>query len=80
MVVKSLFESAGIPFLTEGEVMNELFPVDTMVTLFNPHYMVAFKVPKEHAQEARDLLEARFDESELNETAQESSREDESAS
>ena len=67
LVVKSLLESASIPFLTEGEVMNELFPADTMVTLFNPHYMVAFKVPKEQAQEARDLLSAQFDEKEISE-------------
>ena len=64
LVVKSLLESASIPYRTEGEVMNELFPANTMVTLFNPHYVVAFKVPKEHAEEARDLLSARFDENE----------------
>ena len=65
LVVKSLLESADIPFITEGEVMNELFPADTMVTLFNPQYMVSFNVPKDYAQEARDLIGARFDENEL---------------
>ena len=57
-VVKSLLEGAEIPFFTEGEVMNELFPADTMVTVFNPHFAVAFKVPEERAEEAKALLSA----------------------
>jgi hypothetical protein len=60
-VVKSLLEGAGIPYLTEGEVLNELFPTDTMVTLFTRHAAVIFKVPASRAEEAHGLLEGKID-------------------
>ena len=60
-VVKSLLDGAEIPYFTEGEVLNELFPADTMVTLFTRHPVVAFKVPASRAEEARGLLGGEVD-------------------
>ena len=60
-VVKSLLDGAEIPYLTEGEVLNELFPADTMVTFFTRHPVVAFKVPVSRAEEARGLLGGEVD-------------------
>lgn len=56
-VVKSLLRGAEIPFLTEGEAINRLFPSEFHTTVFEgDHPVVHFAVPVDRAEEARALL------------------------
>ena len=58
-VIKSLLQSAGIPFHVEGEAMMNLYPSDLLGPIMgNPAGEVRFLVPEERAQEARQLLTA----------------------
>ena len=57
-VVKSLLRAAGIPFLTEGESLDQLFPSEFHTTLIEgDHPAVRFLVPLSRAEEARALLD-----------------------
>jgi hypothetical protein len=57
-IVKSLLESAGIPYLTRGEDEYDAFRGAFRGTIFNPHGRpVAFLVPVSMAKEARLLLQ-----------------------
>jgi hypothetical protein len=57
-IVKSLLESAGIPYLTRGEDEYDAFRGAFRGTVFNPRGRpVAFLVPASMAQEARLLLQ-----------------------
>jgi putative signal transducing protein len=56
-IIKSLLESAGIPYLTHGEDQYDAFRGAFRGTVFSPHGRpVAFLVPASMAQEARLLL------------------------
>ncbi len=56
-VIKSLLQSAGIPFETDGEAMLNLFPSDLLgPVLSRPRGEVRFYVPESRAEEARELL------------------------
>ena len=60
-VIKSLLDSASIPFITAGESMTNLFPSDALgPMLHTPHGQVEFLVPAVHETAARAMLE-RFD-------------------
>ncbi len=66
-VIKSLLQSAEIPFETDGEAMLNLFPSDLLGPVLNrPRGEVRFHVPEDRAEEARELLtEAPLDAAEL---------------
>ncbi len=56
-VIKSVLQSAEIPFETDGEAMMNLFPSDLLgPVLSRPRGEVRFHVPESRAEEARDLL------------------------
>jgi hypothetical protein len=56
-VIKSLLQSADIPFETDGEAMMDLFPSDMLgPVLSRPRGEVQFYVPESRAEEARELL------------------------
>ena len=58
-VVKSLLRGAEIPFLTEGESLDRLFPSELHITMTpgsEGHRAVHFLVPESRAEEARALL------------------------
>ena len=58
-VIKSLLRSAEIPFLTEGESLDRLFPSELHMTMtpgHEGHRAVHFLVPESRADEARALL------------------------
>ncbi len=58
-VIKSLLQSAEIPFETDGEAMLNLFPSDLLgPVLSRPRGEVRFSVPEPHEAEARELLAA----------------------
>ena len=57
-IVKSLLESAGIPYFTRGEDQYDAFRGAFRGTIFNPRGRpVAFLVPVDMAEEARLLLQ-----------------------
>ena len=57
-VIKSLLESAGIPFVSPGEGLTNLFPSDALgPMLHEPHGQVEFLVPAAHETTARAMLE-----------------------
>ena len=57
-IIKSLFEGAGIPYLTRGEDQYDAFRGAFRGTVFNPHGRpVVFLVPATMAEEARLLLQ-----------------------
>ncbi len=59
-VIKSLLESAEIPFETDGEAMMNLYPSDLLGPLFSgARGEVGFFVPESQAAAARELLAAR---------------------
>jgi len=56
-IIKSLLESAGIPYLIHGEDQYDAFRGAFRGTVFSPHGRpVAFLVPASMAEEARLLL------------------------
>ncbi len=56
-VIKSLLQSADIPYRTEGEAMMNLFPSDLLGRVMSrPGAEVAFLVPADRVEEARELL------------------------
>jgi hypothetical protein len=56
-VIKSLFEGAGIPYLTRGEDQYDAFRGAFRGTVFSPYGRpVVFLVPASIAEEARLLL------------------------
>ncbi len=56
-VIKSLLQSAEIPFETDGEAMMNLFPSDLLGrTMSRPGAEVSFEVPENYADQARELL------------------------
>lgn len=56
-VLKSVLEGAEIPYVTEGEVMMNLFPSQALGPLFSKSAPeMRFKVPADRAEEARQLL------------------------
>ncbi|MEM7350457.1 MAG: DUF2007 domain-containing protein [Acidobacteriota bacterium] len=58
-VIKSLLQSAEIPFRTEGEAMMNLYPSDLLGPIMgNPAGEVRFLVPDAQAEAARQLLTA----------------------
>ena len=58
-VIKSLLQSADIPFETDGEAMLNLFPSDLLgPVLSRPRGEVRIYVPESCAEEARELLAA----------------------
>ncbi len=57
-VIKSLFDGAGIPFLTRGESMMDLFPSQMLGPVYKSAGAVKFRVPAEREEEARELLDA----------------------
>ena len=57
-VIKSLLDSAGIPFDTGGEAMMNLYPSDLLGTIMGrPAGEIRFSVPEDRAEEARQLLQ-----------------------
>ena len=61
-VIKSVLESAEIPYVTDGEAMMNLFPSDLLgPTLHRARGELRFQVASERAQEARDLLNQHSD-------------------
>ena len=58
-IIKSIFEGAGIPFLTRGEDQYDAFRGAFRGTVFSPHGRpVVFLVSASRAEEARLLLKA----------------------
>jgi hypothetical protein len=58
LIIKSLLEGAGIPFLTRGEDQYDAFRGAFRGTVFSPHGRpVAFLVPASMVEEARRLLQ-----------------------
>ncbi len=56
-VLKSILQSAEIPYYTQGEVMMQLFPSELLApSLMRPRGEVRFFVAAEHADHARQLL------------------------
>lgn len=56
-IVKSILDEAQIPYLAEGEGVQDLFGVGVIGTGFNPVTgPVVFKVLPENAEYARELL------------------------
>lgn len=56
-VIKSLLRAAEIPFFTEGESLNRLFPSELHITMIpGGHPVVHFLVPASRAEEAHTLL------------------------
>ncbi len=56
-VIKSLLQSAGIPFETDGEAMMNLFPSDLLgPVLSRPRGEVRFNIPRNREKEASELL------------------------
>lgn len=56
-VLKSLLQSADIPYYTQGEAMMQLFPSELLApSLMRPRGQVRFFVAAEHAELARQLL------------------------
>ena len=56
-VLKSILQSAEIPYFTQGEVMMQLFPSELLApSLLRPKGEVRFFVAAEHAELARQLL------------------------
>ncbi len=59
-VIKSLLQSAEIPFETDGEAMLNLFPSDLLgPVLSRPRGEVRIYVPESRAEEARELFAER---------------------
>jgi hypothetical protein len=59
-VVKSLLESAGIPYLAQGDRAFSLLPLPgPPAGLAKAPFRVLVRVPPEYAQAARDLLATR---------------------
>ncbi len=59
-IIKSLLESAGIPYLTRGEDQYDAFRGAFRGTVFSSHGRpVTFLVPTSMAEEARLLLQER---------------------
>ena len=58
-VIKSVLQSADIPFNTHGEVMTNLFPSQALGAVFSKHRggVVSFRVPVDRLDEARQLLD-----------------------
>lgn len=56
-VIRSLLESADIPFIMEGKDLMNLFPSEFLGTMIDPHAAVRFKVPIDRAEEAQALLQ-----------------------
>ena len=57
-IVKSLLESAGIPFIVQGEEALGLFPLGPLgSTLEAPGIGATVHVPKDRLQEAEEMLE-----------------------
>jgi len=58
-VAKSLLESAGIPYVVQGDHALGLMPVSGPVFgLARPPFQASVLVPKEHADAARELLQS----------------------
>lgn len=56
-IVKSLLQSAEIPFFVQGEEAMSLFPVGRMIGPFAKRGMAAaVMVPAEHLEAAREVL------------------------
>lgn len=56
-VIKSILQGAEIPYQTQGEAMMNLFPSDLLGRVMSrPGAEVAFRVPEDRAEEARELL------------------------
>ncbi len=61
-VIKSVLESAEIPYVTDGEAMMNLFPSDLLgPTLHRARGELRFQVASERAEEARALLNQHSD-------------------
>lgn len=57
-VLKTTLEGAGIPFRTRGEGLMDLFPSEALgAPLHSSAGEVKIRVPKDRADEARELLE-----------------------
>ncbi len=58
-VIKSLLDSAEIPYDTSGEAMMNLFPSDMLGNMMGrPGREIRFHVPEDRAEEAKALLKA----------------------
>lgn len=58
MVVKSVLESAGIPYVVQGEEWAHVFPTGLSTGFFNPSAFAAvIKVRRKDLPDARKLLE-----------------------
>jgi hypothetical protein len=58
LIIKSLLEDAGVPYLTRGEDQYDAFRGAFRGTVFNPNGRpVVFLVPASMAEEARMLLQ-----------------------
>ncbi len=58
-LIKSLLQSAEIPFNTVGEAMMNLFPSDLLGRVMSkPGAEVSFMVPEDRAEEALQLLDS----------------------
>ena len=57
-VIKSLLKGAGIPYVTEGDSMMNLFPSEAAMTIMTSkgHAELRFLVPSDKAEDARALL------------------------
>ncbi|MEO1084765.1 MAG: hypothetical protein AAFY88_11035 [Acidobacteriota bacterium] len=56
-VIKSVLQGAGIPFVTDGESMMNLFPSDHLgQAMLRPRGELQFKVSEHDAEAARVLL------------------------
>ena len=61
-VIKSLLESSGIPFETDGEAMMNLYPSDLLGPLFSrARGEIGFFVPESYEAEARELFATRVE-------------------
>lgn len=60
-VIKSLLDSEEIPYLTEDEVMSNLFPGIMGAFYDSENVQIKFEVPVEYADRARELLQAHPD-------------------
>jgi hypothetical protein len=62
-IYRSLLESAEIPVMTLGEIVNEIYPVG------DSWAGIELKVAPEYAERARQMLAARFDPEEFRKEA-----------